>query len=272
MPRIHAKLANCLIHLFPTREDAAAGKRPRGVGFLTCVKSAFDEEWWHPYLITNRSTIDQGNGVVSLNATDGTQDLLELDVTEWTSLPNGDDIAVAPLQPTQQLSDYMFIPGSTFVTKGGVDNDEIGIGDEVFAVGKLIEHRDRLRNIPVMRFGHVTMLAGPVHSKAGHVRECFLVDCPSVAGLSGSPVVLASGKFLGMGCGFLESRMKSGDYSDSGSKSHAVNSLANSADHGLMLVIPAWRVEALLIAPALVAMRCRIDMERRQAPATPMIA
>src|ERR1700730_2622006 len=61
-------------------------------------------------------------------------------------------------------------------------------GDEVCAVGLYTSHYGHTRNMPVARIGHIAALPEErVATDRGHVHG-YLIECQSIAGLSGSPV------------------------------------------------------------------------------------
>jgi len=62
----------------------------------------------------------------------------------------------------------------------------------VFMVGRFIGHGGKLRNMPTVRFGNISrMPLEPIsHPESGIMQECFLVECHSISGYSGSPVLV----------------------------------------------------------------------------------
>jgi hypothetical protein len=66
---------------------------------------------------------------------------------------------------------------------------QIGPGDEVFTVGRFINHEGRQQNLPTARFGNIAQLPWePVMQDTGHKQESFLVEARSIGGYSGAPV------------------------------------------------------------------------------------
>lgn len=67
---------------------------------------------------------------------------------------------------------------------------EPGVGDEVVTIGLYGSHYGLLKNVPVVRIGHIAMMPGePVMTNSGYVRA-YLVEVKLIAGLSGSMVYL----------------------------------------------------------------------------------
>jgi hypothetical protein len=87
-----------------------------------------------------------------------------------------------------------------FVSHETVDVQLIGVGAEVFLIGRFINHEGRVKNTPSARFGNISMMPGePVYVDA-HTppQESFVVELRSMCGYSGSPVFV-SGDSYGFG-------------------------------------------------------------------------
>jgi hypothetical protein len=159
------------------------------------------------------------------------------------------------------MHNYLMIPTSEFATQDMVTREEIGVGDDVFMFGMLVDHEGRQQNTPVVRFGHISLMPhDPIPLGAGVLQECFLADCESIGGFSGSPVFLASGKVLGVNMGCMTTPLLlrdagTGDASDECLQSETGKAVMPEENSGLMVVIPAWRLSGLLKAPALVSAR-----------------
>ena len=78
-----------------------------------------------------------------------------------------------------------FVPTEDFAKKS------IGLGVEIGIIGLFRSHYGTNKNIPVVRVGNISMMPGePVSTKyAGHIKA-YLVEARSIAGLSGSPVLV----------------------------------------------------------------------------------
>ena len=65
-----------------------------------------------------------------------------------------------------------------------------GLGDEVATIGLYTSHYGRIKNIPIVRVGHIAMMPDePVMSTRGYV-QAYLIEVRSILGLSGSPVCI----------------------------------------------------------------------------------
>jgi hypothetical protein len=65
------------------------------------------------------------------------------------------------------------------------------IGDEVVSIGLYTTHYGITKNVPVVRVGNISMMPNePIWGKRGFI-EGYLIESRSIAGLSGSPVLLS---------------------------------------------------------------------------------
>ncbi len=75
------------------------------------------------------------------------------------------------------------------VTPKLIQDYDLGIGDDVYTVGRFVNHDGKQRNNPVVRFGNIAQMPiEPIKQDDGHLQDSYLVECKSVAGYSGSPV------------------------------------------------------------------------------------
>jgi hypothetical protein len=66
-----------------------------------------------------------------------------------------------------------------------------GVGDEVAIIGLYLSHYGQIKNVPITRIGNIALMPGePVCTLQGYV-EAYLIETRSLAGLSGSPVILS---------------------------------------------------------------------------------
>jgi hypothetical protein len=174
----------------------------------------------------------------------------------WTSHPKGDDVAVCYLG-LEGLIGPVFAGTSQFLTK-----DDLGVevdhGDTCLMVGCFAPHPGKQRNIPVLRFGNLSMMPiEPIYIKERSFHQlAFLVEMRSRGGYSGSPVLLLPSpsdpdqrqlrKTLGVCCGhLLEKNPKSGLTEDS----------------GMAMVIPAWKILEVLQMPELMEVRRQAERD-----------
>ncbi|MCI0359987.1 MAG: serine protease [Planctomycetaceae bacterium] len=204
MPRIANRFLDCSIYLYPTEEMATNGESHGGSGFLAAIPG-FGDEWlldgkcprrdfYHCYAISNKHVAEK-HPIVRLNR-EKTSDSAErtsvipFHAEDWFLSPEH-DIAIVPVDFATGLK-YLFIDATTrFLTKEKAALHDVGIGDEVFMVGRFINHEGRQRNNPSVRFGHIGMMPADTPDDPGDPREletCFVIETHSIPGYSGSPV------------------------------------------------------------------------------------
>ena len=70
-----------------------------------------------------------------------------------------------------------------------INDNAIGVGDEVFLTGLFANHIGQQRNLPIIRVGNIALMPEePVqHPSLGPI-DAYLIEARSIGGLSGSPV------------------------------------------------------------------------------------
>lgn len=299
MPPIPQHYLDCSIYLYDSRESAEKGENFGGSGCLISVHShplfdptSFDRGRYtkvlihfppHIYAVTNKHVARGGFPVIRLNTIDGEIDVLELEQSDWIPHPDGDDLAVAPIDLPEDKHDYYPIDISDFAHRESLEYSLLGAGDDTFMVGRFISHGGKQRNTPSLRFGSIAMLPfEKVKLEGGHMQEAFLVETRSISGYSGSPVFVYRPTEEAM---FIQPNPYSSEYIESNSKS--ITNLVGSpallgidcghvrqyrkivdgrnishphgwkveANTGMAIVIPAWRLRDLLDIEDLVMQR-----------------
>ena len=171
------------------------------------------------------------------------------------------------------------------VTRSQVLSSQIGPGDDLFYVGRFMDHAGKFKNMPSVRFGSISMLPDdnePIDvrtDKRNRQQVGFLVEARSRSGYSGSPVFMYYGKhseehgivimdvknirLLGVDWGHLPERVQLKDpdgYFDGAKRFVEVHA-------GMMGVVPAWFLrEFIETAPELIEQRARDDEYYRTHP------
>jgi hypothetical protein len=203
----HPQLGNTSVHLPPNIHDAAAflyrtkaeaevHARIGGTCFLV-GHPVFDggrpTPFCIPYLVTNRH-VALSAPVVRLNRRDGgLPDVFEKDASEWICHPDGDDVAVTPLvgQISETIHKISFGYTHWFISEEMVKSLEIGLGEEVFMIGRFINHQGRIHNSPAARFGSISVMPEPIWNSAILKDQLsYAVEMRSRTGFSGSMVVV----------------------------------------------------------------------------------
>jgi hypothetical protein len=190
VPRIPDEMIECVIYLYESEMDAASGARSGGSGFLVSVPPEIDGAPAALYAVTNSHIIrEAASPIVRLNTQAGRTEVIPLTADQWHHHPNGDDLAVCPIGLQEEHHRFKTVPRSAFLSKTDLDQLDIGLGDEVFFVGRYISHEGRQQNVPTARFGNISMMPfEPVRHPRGTLVESFLVEARSLSGYSGSPV------------------------------------------------------------------------------------
>jgi hypothetical protein len=128
---------------------------------------------------------------------------------------------------------------------------DIGLGDEVFLMGRFVSHDGKQRNLPAMRWGHVAMMPfEPVYhpSNPSQTQESFLIEIHTVSGYSGSPVFVRP---------FDSAKVFLSDMTPKGENyrgpwllgvewGYINNHDQRQNNTGMSGVVPAWRLKELL--------------------------
>lgn len=193
MPRIDDVLLDCVLYLYPSRVAAESGEHFGGSRFFVAVNSRVQEWTWYVYAVTNAHVVREGATTIRLNTKDGKIDILETNARDWFYHPDGDDLVICPVGEASGLSaarhKLAFTSREHLVTKDTIDQYKIGPGDEVFCVGRFINHEGKQQNRPAVRFGNISVMPWePMAHPSGIFQESFMVEFRSLPGYSGSPV------------------------------------------------------------------------------------
>jgi len=235
--RIPDVFLHCAAFLYADEDEATSESRAGGTVFNLCVDFEVAEEKMLVYFVTARHCIEKGFTTIRANAVGGGFAFATIPQERWHFHKDGSDIAVAVSQGLNKGPEITFLPAGLGVRR---DHD-IGIGDSIFMVGRLVLHDGRDTNIPSLRFGNISMMpVEPIPASKGlHAdQEAFGVEMRSMGGFSGSPVFiyddsiydpLKSIRLLGLDYCHFNTAI---DY-------QIVNA-------GVAGVIPAWKIHELL--------------------------
>ena len=189
MSRIDDRILNSAVYLYPNESDARQGNAVGGSGFLVSKESQ-DQSYSHVFAVTNAHVIDEGDSPV-IRAADpnGETNIFVRSAGDWILDPDDEDLAVCPLGIYDLPGTFSAVPNELFITQATIDSHDVGPGDDVFMVGRLMSHDGKKENRPSLRFGNISSMAHPVcQEKRGHWQESFMVEMHSTAGLGGSAV------------------------------------------------------------------------------------
>ncbi|WP_413992224.1 trypsin-like peptidase domain-containing protein [Labrys okinawensis] len=149
------------------------------------------------YAVTNRHVVEDGACVIRMNSIDGKKETLETDERDWLYHPDGDDVAVCLISFDPKKFKFQHVDTKQLLTKEIVESAHIGPGDDVFVVGRFVNHEGKQRNNPTVRFGNIAQMPDEPIRVGGFDQESFLVEARSIGGYSGSPVFWHVQPFLG---------------------------------------------------------------------------
>jgi hypothetical protein len=275
---VDPEFLHCALYLYPSAQDARAGRSAGGTGFLVSVPSERHAHIVHLFAVSNRHVVVGGRyaapaPVIRMNTVAGRTDVIDLSEGHWIPHPNGDDVTVAYLRAVDlQDFKYQAVPVDRFVTyENAFPEDEsqrtyganVWIGAPCFMVGRFVNHEGQQQNTPAVRFGTVSMLPlEPVWNDAAQQpQDSFLVEVHSIGGFSGSPVFMGhSSMFKGglswlLGVDWGHLRVKEYLYERRGDGEYARADSYVLANSGQAAVLPAWKLRALLDSDAAKAIR-----------------
>jgi len=115
---------------------------------------------------------------------------MDIDPKNWIDHKNADDLSACALN-LPNSAEVAVISHLLFCNQEHIRKYNIGPGDEVFMTGRFVNHEGRQKNLPMVRFGNISMVPlEPVETERGLLQECFLIEVRSLPGYSGSPVFL----------------------------------------------------------------------------------
>jgi hypothetical protein len=194
VPRISDQLTGCALYIYASMQDARDGANQGASGFLVGVQSQTFPDLSFTYAVTNWHVVRKAKTpVIRMNRRDGGIECFPTTAAEWTQHPDGDDIAAFQINPDVERMRFVSLAARMLLTHELVAHEDIGIGDDVFMIGRFINHEGKERNAPALRFGNIAMMATEkIVTEYGTEQESFLVEVRSLPGYSGSAVFLYS--------------------------------------------------------------------------------
>jgi hypothetical protein len=220
------------------------------------------------YLVTARHVIDaiRTTGVedaqLRVNMKNGDARWYRLRLSDWFAHPTDSSVDISIAQAgVPDDADHLVYPQSLCVTPEVMEANEVGLGDEVFVTGLFRHHHGPRRNIPIIRVGNLACLTEEkiVTKRFGEI-DAYLIECRSIGGLSGSPVLLNLGmvrviknqlKFSGGGPRFYllgvvhgHYDVASDDIDQAGSEDDV--SKGDKVNTGVAIVVPVAKIVELI--------------------------
>jgi hypothetical protein len=190
MPAIPPALLKSTFYLYRSREEALSGANYGGTGFFVGIQSRAIPWLFHLVAVTNwHVAVRDGFSVIRINKKDGDVDVMEFDPSEWVFLPKWHDIAAIPVVGINDIHDIAAAISPMFLSEEQSREEDVGPGDDVFMVGRFMDHDGGRINAPAVRFGHISMSPTLIKQPTGATTlESYVIDVHSRTGYSGSPV------------------------------------------------------------------------------------
>ena len=186
MPRIPPKVLDCVCYLYENEEDARVGRKFGGTAFFVTVPSR-NGGLGHIYAVTNRHLACQYTSILRVNTHDGEPDIFPFEPDQWHFDPRF-DIAVIPVPLRSGFHRFSVMPTLGLITSKESDARKIGPGDDVFMVGRFVDHDGGPTNRPAVRFGNISVMPAPIMQEKIGMADAFCIDLHSRSSYSGSPV------------------------------------------------------------------------------------
>ena len=259
VPRIPDQLQRSIVFIYSSLEAAKTGAKAGGTGFLVSKTIASGSR--RTYLVTNAHVAQSADRVARLTGADGTSEFVPIASSEWVNHRDGDDIAACDVSTTRHPKVDALCWADFAVSLPRMAELNVGVGDDVFMLGRFISHGGIQQNQALARFGNIAMMPGEAVLDGRELRvEAFLVEMRSLSGFSGSPVFLyiGPGSYRGNGTMMpLYSETIGLMGIDTGHKAFTAPVRSRDAgleeqqyevemNTGVAIVSPAWKIAELL--------------------------
>jgi len=258
--RIPDEFLECVVFVYPSEQSAKDGRETGGSGILVYYPYTYSMgELLRYYVVTNRHVIEKmEKPFLRVNNRDGQFEVIETNRNRWRNHPEGDDLAALPFHEfNPSRHPIPAVHANSAFPRNAISDYDIGIGDAVAMIGRLIGHDGKVKNNPIARFGSIAMLPGDgIENMFGIEQETFLIDSQSIPGFSGSPVFLfldpttrSKGGHTGVGPWLLGMdwlHVHNVEYVRDRNGLPIRDGEHVRANTGVAGVIPAWRIMALL--------------------------
>ena len=206
VPALPPEFMSGVVFLYRTVEEARTHARIGGTAFpfgklAGATGPKPEDRFYVAYLVTNSHlALGRSATVMRANRRDGKPpDIFDIDQNDWIPVP-GQDLAITPMgrivnaegvQMRRDTHEYIFVDEEMVLTKEMIAHHQVGVGDEVFMIGRFMNMQGADRNEPAARFGSISMMPSPLYNQWLKQQQIsFAVEMRSRTGFSGAPVVV----------------------------------------------------------------------------------
>lgn len=184
MPRVNDNLTSIVAYLYPSEKEAIDGAKVGGTCFFVRVSTTAR---YYDYVVTNRHVVEEYKARFIRLHTHGKNNPIQVIEGAWEYHVNGDDIAACEF-PRPVRYYYLPLPVEFLLAKQNAENLRVGLGDDLFMIGRFLNHDGKDKNVPVVRFGTIAMMPDEPILDNGRLQDSFLIEIRTIPGFSGSPV------------------------------------------------------------------------------------
>jgi hypothetical protein len=164
--------------------------------------------------------------------------------------------------------DIEHVPFDMFINHATLEQQNIGVGDEVFIPGLFTKITETTRNIPIVRTGSIAMIPGERIPFGDEFIDAYLIESRSIGGLSGSPVFVRQTVAMETSSSpmIMAGRRPDGILHGIGGKIYLLGSMighwdvpegfsptqAEAVNMGIAPVVPASKISEVIFQPELV--------------------
>jgi hypothetical protein len=131
-----------------------------------------------------------GASVLRINRCDQGVEIFSFGPEDWIFDPQF-DIAVIHVSIVQGIHKYAKLSTADgFVLQHDLEEKKIGAGEDVFMIGRFVDHDGGPVNQPAVRFGNISVMPSRIKQPNGKMAYSYCIDLRSRSGYSGSPVFL----------------------------------------------------------------------------------
>lgn len=247
MPRFGSQITTSVVFMYPSVEHAQRHDRIGGTGLIV-GKLMEGTGLYATYLVTCRHVALAGSPVARINRRDDEKpDIIDLLDVDYVPHPNGVDLAIHPLFDHLKFNEhaYSFANVASFMTPELMVRHDIGLGDDIFMVGRFVNLQGNRNNVPSVRTGNFSHNLEKVRiGGLNQPQTCFAVEMRSRTGFSGSPVYVWGTRHTALARKVESPEDTNFIYLLGINVGYIIDPNASSGEENTWLnaVIPAWRI------------------------------